>query len=112
MAELARRTGGDRHLLAGAGRPGRRRATATRSTDADRLAAEGLRVVPQVSSRPTGMLFGLQSSLHPFITHPTYRRSPTCRWRSRVAQLRQPEVRAALLAEQPDTNERDRRRAR
>ncbi|MDQ1396867.1 MAG: N-acyl-D-amino-acid deacylase, partial [Acidimicrobiaceae bacterium] len=36
--------------------------------DADRLAADGVRMVPQVSSRPTGMLFGLQSSLHPFIT--------------------------------------------
>ena len=43
--------------------------TATRSTHADRLAAEGVRVVPQVSCRPTGMLFGLQSSLHP-VHHP------------------------------------------
>src|SRR5439155_164996 len=37
---------------------------------ADHQAAQGLRVVPQVSCRPTGMLFGLQSSLHPIITHP------------------------------------------
>ena len=28
---------------------------------------------PRSPCRPTGMLFGLQSSLHPFITHPTYR---------------------------------------
>ena len=50
--------------------------TAWRETLAriDELAATGLRIVPQVPCRPTGMLFGLQSSLHPFITHPTYRR--------------------------------------
>jgi N-acyl-D-aspartate/D-glutamate deacylase len=49
----------------------------------DELAATGLRIVPQVPCRPTGMLYGLQSSLHPFITHPTYRTSwPICRCRS------------------------------
>src|SRR4051794_9859069 len=37
--------------------------------DAQTYADDGLNIVPQVSSRPTGMLFGLQSSLHPFITH-------------------------------------------
>src|SRR3954451_16086137 len=41
--------------------------------DAERCATDGLHIVPQVSSRPTGLLFGLQSSFHPFITHPTYR---------------------------------------
>ena len=47
-----------------------------RSTDADALAGRrAARSCPQVSCRPTGMLFGLQSSLHPFITHPTYRRA-------------------------------------
>ena len=66
--------------------------------------AEGLRVVPQVSSRPTGMLFGLQSSLHPFITHPTYRSIAHLPLAERVAELRNPAVRTALLAEQPDTN--------
>ncbi len=35
--------------------------------------AAGRRIIPQVSCRPTGMLFGLQSSLHPFSSHPTYR---------------------------------------
>ena len=35
--------------------------------------AAGRRIIPQVACRPTGMLFGLQSSLHPFFTHPTYR---------------------------------------
>jgi N-acyl-D-amino-acid deacylase len=49
------------------------------------------------------MLFGLQSSLHPFITHPTYRAMADLSIDDRVARLRQPEVRAALLAEEPAT---------
>ncbi len=66
-------------------------------------AKDGLRIVPQVPCRPTGMMFGLQSSLHPFITHPTYRSLSTLPLAERVAQLRQPEVRAALLADSPST---------
>jgi N-acyl-D-aspartate/D-glutamate deacylase len=71
--------------------------------DAERCAADGLTIVPQVASRPTGMLFGLQSSLHPFITHPTYRTLADLPLPERVARLRDPDVRAALIAEQPAT---------
>jgi N-acyl-D-aspartate/D-glutamate deacylase len=49
------------------------------------------------------MLFGLQSSLHPFITHPTYRSLADQPLAERVARLRRPEVRAALVAEEPAT---------
>ncbi|MEO7428755.1 MAG: amidohydrolase family protein, partial [Acidimicrobiales bacterium] len=52
----------------------------------------------------TGMLFGLQSSLHPFVTHPTYRALAELPLAERVARLRQPEVRGVLLAEQPATS--------
>lgn len=65
--------------------------------------AEGRRIVPQVADRPTGMLFGLQSSLHPFITHPSYREIADRPLAERVARLREPEVRARLLAEEPAT---------
>lgn len=71
--------------------------------DADALEAEGMHIVPMVSCRPTGMLFGLQSSLHPFITHPTYRAIAELPLAERVARLRDPEVRAALLAGKPGT---------
>jgi N-acyl-D-amino-acid deacylase len=74
--------------------------------DAEALAAEGLSIVPQVSCRPTGMLFGLQSSLHPFITHPTYREMADLPLAERVARLRRPDVRARLLAEEPSTANR------
>src|SRR3954447_3715550 len=72
--------------------------------DADGLAAEGLRMVPQVSCRPTGMLFGLQSSLHPFITHPAYRDVAEMPLAERVARLRQPDVRERLLNDKPGTD--------
>ena len=68
----------------------------------DELAAEGLHIVPQVPCRPTGMLYGLQSSLHPFISHPTYRDElAALPIDERVARLRDPAVRARLLAEEP-----------
>ena len=67
----------------------------------DALAAEGLRIVPQVPCRPTGMLYGLQSSLHPFISHPTYKELASLPLDARVAHLRDPAVRARLLAEEP-----------
>jgi N-acyl-D-aspartate/D-glutamate deacylase len=75
--------------------------------EAERLRQEeGLRIVPQVASRPTGMLFGLQSSLHPFSTHPTYRSVAELPLAERVARLRDPAVRAQLLSEQPATKNR------
>jgi N-acyl-D-aspartate/D-glutamate deacylase len=67
----------------------------------ERLSAEGLKIVPQVPSRPTGMLFGLQSSFHPFLFHPTYARElAELPLAQRVARLREPAVRARLLAEE------------
>jgi N-acyl-D-amino-acid deacylase len=74
------------------------------SADADHAA--GRAIVPQVACRPTGMLFGLQSSLHPFTTHPTYRALADLPLAERVGRLRRPEVRAALLADQPMTRNR------
>jgi N-acyl-D-amino-acid deacylase len=65
--------------------------------------AAGRRIIPQVACRPTGMLFGLQSSLHPFSTHPTYRSLAALPLAERTARLSQADVRAALLAEAPDT---------
>ena len=68
------------------------------------LAPTGLKIVPQVACRPTGLLYGLQSSLHPLITHPTYRDElADLPHDARVARMRDPEVRARLLAEEPST---------
>src|SRR5262249_27286414 len=69
----------------------------------DELCATGLRIVPQVPCRPTGMLYGLQSSLHPFISHPTYRELAPLGITERAARMRTPEIRTRLLAEEPAT---------
>jgi N-acyl-D-aspartate/D-glutamate deacylase len=69
--------------------------------------AEGAHLAPQISPRPTGMLMGLQSSLHPFITHPTYHRELAhLPIDERVAEMRKPEVRTRILAEEPGTKDR------
>jgi N-acyl-D-amino-acid deacylase len=102
MADVARRTGRTvTFSLAQAGHdPDLWRSVLT---SVDALTADGLPIVPQVSCRPTGMLFGLQSSLHPFAAHPTYRAMTELPLAERVARLRTPEVRRALLAEEPQT---------
>jgi N-acyl-D-aspartate/D-glutamate deacylase len=102
LVDLVERTGATAtYALAQAGYAPDAWREALAATVEDRAA--GRRIIPQVSSRPTGMLFGLQSSLHPFFTHPTYRALADLPLAERVARLRQPEVRAALLAEEPAT---------
>ena len=71
---------------------------------AQQLQDEGVMFVPQVGNRPTGMLFGLQSSLHPFISHRTYRSIADLPLAERVAKLRTGEVRDALLNEESGAN--------
>ncbi len=72
--------------------------------DADALAKLGIDIRPQVACRPTGMLFGLQSSLHPFLTHPTYNEIANLPLADRVARLSDPAVRQRLVAEKPGTD--------
>jgi len=68
--------------------------------------ARGANLAPQVSARPTGMLMGLQSSLHPFITHSAYREIAHLPLKERVAMMRRKEVRARILADKPLTHDR------
>jgi len=103
MVELARRTGATvTYALAQA--PYAPTAYRDALDEAERMAGQGLHVVPQVSCRPTGMLFGLQSSLHPFITHPTYRALADLPLAERVTRMRRPEVRSQLVGEEPGTD--------
>ena len=68
--------------------------------------ANGAHLVPQIPGRPTGMLMGLQSSLHPFITHPSYREIAHLPLAERVATMRDPQVRARILSEEPSVKDR------
>ncbi|MGH0028198.1 MAG: N-acyl-D-amino-acid deacylase family protein, partial [Myxococcota bacterium] len=58
-------------------------------------------VTPQVAPRPAGLLMGLQSSLHPFITHPAYQEIAELPLAERVAAMKRPEVRERILSQQP-----------
>jgi len=61
---------------------------------------EGHDLTAQVAIRPVSLLLGLQSSMHPFITCPTYRRQlADLPLDERVEAMRDPEMRATLLTE-------------
>jgi N-acyl-D-aspartate/D-glutamate deacylase len=74
--------------------------------EAAELTASGSNVFPQVPSRPTGMLFGLNSSFHPFMGYPSYRALWNEPLEVRVARLRDPEFRAQLLSEEFQSRDR------
>lgn len=59
----------------------------------------GGRVLAQVAGRPAGLLLGLETSLHPFMKHPTYMKLADLPLAARVAELAKPETRRAILAE-------------
>jgi N-acyl-D-aspartate/D-glutamate deacylase len=58
-----------------------------------------------VPPRATGVLLGLTATLNPFSFHPSYRRLHLMELDDRVAEMRKPEVRAALLAEESAISE-------
>jgi len=61
----------------------------------------GAWLVPQVAGKPTSLMVGFQSATHPFSHHQTYQEIAHLPLPERVARLRRPEVRAAMLAEEP-----------
>ena len=66
----------------------------------DTANAAGARIVPQVAGRPACLLLGFESSAHPFILHRAYKEIAQLPMPERVARLRTPEVRAAILDEE------------
>ncbi len=66
---------------------------------AQQLRAAGAPIHPQVANRATGILIGLQSDEHTFSTRPTYRALAHLPLAERVARLRDPAVKARILAE-------------
>lgn len=63
-------------------------------------AARGLSVTTQIAARPVGLLLGLELSRNPLQTHPSYKAIAHLPLGERVARMRQPQVRAAILSEQ------------
>ncbi|AZI37326.1 putative hydrolase [Caenibius tardaugens NBRC 16725] len=58
----------------------------------------------QVFPRPIGMLFGLELSFHPFRFHPSFQAIADLPLAEKVSALREPDLRARLLAETPVTD--------
>jgi len=67
--------------------------------ECEKLRGRGVPIYPQISNRPTGILFGLQSPQTPFSTRPSYRAIADLPLAERVQRLRDPEIRARILAE-------------
>jgi len=61
----------------------------------------GHAIAPQVPARPTGMLYSLQSSMHPFRAHPSFRAVADEPHAEIVARMRNAGFRSQLLAEEP-----------
>jgi N-acyl-D-aspartate/D-glutamate deacylase len=63
---------------------------------------DGANIRPQVASRCFGMLFGLQSAMNPFRFRASYRAVEHLPLHERVARLREPDVRTAVLSDPPE----------
>jgi len=64
--------------------------------------AAGLQMRAQVATRPVGVLFGLELTVNPFSSHPSYRAIKGLPLAQRVARLRDPIFRAQLLSEEAE----------
>jgi N-acyl-D-aspartate/D-glutamate deacylase len=68
----------------------------------DNAVARGIDIKGQVQGRPIGLMLGLQGSVHPFLTRPSYRAIGDKPLAERVAIMLDPAFRAKLIAEAPE----------
>ena len=61
--------------------------------------AEGAQITAQIACRPTGMVLGWQSTVHPFVRKAAYRAIAVLPFAERLVQLKDPTVREAILSE-------------
>ena len=61
--------------------------------------AEGAQITAQIACRPTGMVLGWQSTVHPFVRKAAYRAIAALPFAERLVQLHDPAVREAILSE-------------
>jgi len=67
--------------------------------------AAGAVVAAQVAGRPVGVILGIATSLNPFSIRPSYRPLDALSTEDRIARMRDPALRARLLAEAPSDSE-------
>ncbi len=61
--------------------------------------AEGAQITAQIACRPTGMVLGWQSTVHPFVRKSAYRAIADLPFAERLVHLKDPAVREAIIAE-------------
>jgi N-acyl-D-aspartate/D-glutamate deacylase len=64
--------------------------------------ADGLKIKGQALGRPVGFILGHELTLNPFYSTDTYRSLAGLPFEARIAKLRDPEIRARIIAEPPD----------
>ena len=67
----------------------------------DEARKQGANVTAQIACRPTGMVLGWQSTVHPFIAHPAYHEVAALPFAERLEKLKDPEVRARIVNDTP-----------
>ena len=61
--------------------------------------AQGAQLIPHVGARPVNILLSWDGTINPFSFHANYARLSIMSYEERLAELRKPQVRAAILAE-------------
>lgn len=74
----------------------------------DRAQADGLEIRAQVAARPVGLILGLENTLNPFMTNPVWRGIADLTPGEQAARMREPGLRAEILAAQTREKERGR----
>jgi N-acyl-D-aspartate/D-glutamate deacylase len=69
------------------------------------MRAQGLPVTAQMAGRPIGVMMGIGTALNPFTVRPTYKRLESLPIEEQRRRLRDPQVRAQILAEIPSEAE-------
>jgi len=67
----------------------------------DEARRQGANVTAQIACRPTGMVLGWQSTIHPFVSRATYASIAHLPFAQRLVELKKPEIRAQILADKP-----------
>ncbi|MBX3479000.1 MAG: amidohydrolase family protein [Caulobacter sp.] len=60
---------------------------------------QGASIAAQIACRPTGLVLGWRSTIHPFVGRQTYRDIAALPFEARLEKLKDPAVRAAILAD-------------
>lgn len=71
------------------------------------MRAQGLPVTAQMAGRPIGVMMGIGTALNPFTVRPTYKKLESLPIEEQRRGLRDPQVRAQILAETPSEAEID-----